>query len=294
MERVLVYGASGVQGGAVARLLIEQGFGVRTVTRSEQKAEALRQQGIEAFVGNMDNPDALVEAHVGVDKVFLNLPIEFDLSNLSTYAANTVEAAKRAGVKLIVVNSNGFLPEEPSGFESLDIKLQMIEQVKASGIPWIVVKPTLYLENLLIPGVVGQEALAYPIPADKPIAWISSEDAAQYHAYALSHAELAGRTLHASGGEALTGIELAARFSEALGRKITFLSLPYEHFEAGLSAVMGVETAAGVTGFYRWIGSEIDSLVLKNEDDRATRSLLKLTPVADWIRKPDILPAFNG
>lgn len=294
MEQVLVYGASGVQGGAVARLLIEQGFGVKTVTRSGQKAEALRQQGIEAHIGDMNDADTLIAAHAGVDRVFLNLPIEFDAANLSAYAANTVEAAKRAGVKLIVVNSNGFLPEEPSGSESLDIKLGMIEQVKASGIPWIVVKPTLYLENLLIPGVVGEDTLAYPIPADKPIAWIGSEDAARYHVYALTHPELSGSLLYANGSAALNGVELAERFSSVLGRPIVFHALPYEHFEAGLSSVMGAEQAAGVAGFYRWIGSGIDGLILKNEANREITSELALTTVSDWIRQPRILGAFRG
>lgn len=292
MEKILVYGASGVQGGAVARLLVQQGMTVRTLTRSQQKAEELRQQGIEAIVGDLSDPASLAVANEGVDKVFLNLPIEFDVANLQKYATNTLEAAKHANVKQIVVNTNGFLPEQQTEVESLDIKRSMIEQIKASGIDWIVVKPTLYAENLLIPGVVGQEVIAYPVPADQPIAWVSSEDAAQYHVYALMHPELSGHTLYANGTEALTGSQLAERFSEALGRKIGFYSLPYESFEAGLSAVMGPEAAAGVTGFYRWIGGHVDEWIQHLDADVSLRDSLELTPLADWIRRPEIRANF--
>ncbi len=294
MEHILVYGASGVQGGAVARLLIKQGFTVRTITRSEDHVVSLREQGIDARIGDMNDLNSLLVANEGVDQVFLNLPIEFNSSAIESYTLNAVEAAKRAAVKRIVINTNGFLPEQPASTESLEIKRNMIELVKKSGIPWIVVRPTLYMENLLIPGVVGNHVLAYPIPADKPIPWINAEDAAQFHVYALSHPELTGRTIYANGAEALTGNQLAAQFTEALGRDIQFHSLAYDQFEAGLAAVMGAEQAAGVAGFYRWIGDNIEELLTRNAADRMIQLELKLTTIQGWIKRADIRPAFTG
>lgn len=294
METILVYGASGVQGGAVARLLTSKGIAVRTITRHEKNVTALKEQGIEAFVGDLSVLETLNEVNSGVDKVFLNMPIEYDTALMKQQITNAVEAARQAHVKLIVVNSNGFLPEQPTDTKTLDVKREMIEYVQQSGIPTILVKPTLYMENFLIPGLINNGMLFYPVPADKPIPWINSDDAAQYHYYALSHPDLAGQVLLAPGPEPLTGAELGERFTQALGQDVTFHSLNYDDFEAALSPVMGAKQAAGVAGFYRWIGANIDSLNYYNVKDRVVVPDLQLTSLKDWLQQPHVKTMFGS
>lgn len=284
----MVYGASGVQGGAVARLLTSKGINVRTITRQEKNAAALKEQGIDAFVGDLSVLETLKEVNSDVDKVFLNMPIEYDTALIKQHITNAVEAAKQANVKLIVVNSNGFLPEQPTDTNTLDVKRDMIEYVQQSGIPTILVKPTLYMENFLIPGLINNGMLFYPVPADKPIPWINSDDAAQYHYYALSHPELAGQTVLAPGPEALTGAELGDRFTQALGQDVTFHYLNYDDFEASLTPVLGARQATGVAGFYRWIGANIDSLNYYDVKDRVIVPDLQLTTLKDWLQQPHV------
>ncbi|OMF15526.1 hypothetical protein BK131_11750 [Paenibacillus amylolyticus] len=294
METILVYGASGVQGGAVARLLTSKGVAVRTITRHDKNVTALQEQGIEAFVGDLSAPETLKDVNSGVSKVFLNMPIEYDTALMKQQITNAVEAARQANVKLIVVNSNGFLPEQPTDTQTLDVKREMIEYVQQSGIPTILVKPTLYMENFLIPGLINNGMLFYPVPADRPIPWISSEDAAQYHYYALTHPELAGQVLLAPGPEALTGAELGERFTQALGQDITFNSLNYDDFETALSPVMGADQAAGIGGFYRWIGANIDSLNYYDVKDRVVVPDLQLTSLKDWLQQPHVKTIFGS
>ncbi len=290
-ETILVYGASGVQGGAVARLLVKQGKTVRTITRQEKSAAELREQGIEASIGDLGDAEFLASVNTGVDKVFINMPIEFDSAKLTAYFMNSIEAAKTGGAKLIVINTNGFLPTEPVSAENLELKRRMIESAQASGIPCIVVKPTLYLENLLIPGLVSNGVFAYPVPADKPIAWVSSEDAAQYHVHALNHPELAGQTLIAAGAEGLTGNQMAERFSELMGETVNFHSLAFDDFQGALTPVLGETQAAGVADFYRWIGANIDTL---SQAQRSEVSGLHLMPVLEWLKQPSVAPAFRA
>ncbi|WP_145325488.1 SDR family oxidoreductase [Paenibacillus xylanexedens] len=294
METILVYGASGVQGGAVARLLTSKGVAVRTITRHEKNVTALKEQGIEAFVGDLSVLETLNDVNSGVDKVFLNMPIEYDTVLLKQQITNAVEAARQANVKLIVVNSNGFLPEQPTDTQTLDVKREMIEYVRHSGVPNILVKPTLYMENFLIPGLIHNGMLFYPVPADKPIPWISSEDAAQYHVYALNHPELAGQVILAPGPEALTGVELGERFTQALGQNVNFHTLNYDDFEAALTPVMGANQAAGIAGFYRWIGANIDSLNYYDVNDRVIVPDLQLTSLKDWLQQPHIKTMFGS
>ncbi|WP_339176857.1 NmrA family NAD(P)-binding protein [Paenibacillus sp. FSL H8-0317] len=294
METILVYGASGVQGGAVARLLTSQGVAVRTITRHDKNVATLKEQGIEAFVGDLSVPESLNEVNNGVNKVFLNMPIEYDTALMKQQITNAVEAARQAHVKLIVVNSNGFLPEQPTDTKTLDVKRELIEYVQQSGIPTILVKPTLYMENFLIPGLINNGMLFYPVPADKPIPWISSEDAAQYHYYALTHPELAGQVLLAPGSEALTGAELGERFTQALGQDLKFNFLNYDDFEAALTPVMGADQAAGIGGFYRWIGANIDSLNYYDVKDRVVVPDIQLTSLKVWLQQPHIKTIFGS
>jgi uncharacterized protein YbjT (DUF2867 family) len=115
-DKVLVYGAGGVQGGAVARKLLNEGYTVHTIVRSLDKAAELQKQGITAFVGDLSDADGLTSAHDGVSKVFLLLPVEYDQERNRQFIRNTVDAAKHANVKLLVINTSGFVPDDAAAY----------------------------------------------------------------------------------------------------------------------------------------------------------------------------------
>ncbi|MNW23674.1 NAD(P)H azoreductase [compost metagenome] len=191
-EQYLVHGASGTQGGAVAKLLVQAGHEVRTLTRNEETAKTLADQGIQAFIGDLADVELLHHAHEGVDRVFLNLPVEFNQDKLRQYTKNAIDAALRANVKLFVVNTSIYVPDVITESAGLEIKCEIIAEVQQSGLPAIIMEPIIYMENFLIPGILNNGVLSYPVPADRPISWISIDDAAQYHYYAIQHFELAG------------------------------------------------------------------------------------------------------
>ena len=73
MERlILVCGATGKQGGAVARSLLERGFRVRALTRDPQKpeAQALTEQGAEVVQGDMEDRSALDKCSLKASTAF--------------------------------------------------------------------------------------------------------------------------------------------------------------------------------------------------------------------------------
>lgn len=284
-DKVLVYGAGGVQGGAVASKLLKEGYAVHTIVRSADKATQLQEQGISAFVGDLSDADSLTSAHDGVSKVFLLLPVDYDLERNRQFIRNTVDAAKHANVKLLVFNTSGSVLDDVTGVTAIDIKRELIAYVKQSGIPSIILQPTYYMENFLIPGVVGNQTLAYPVPADSAISWISMDDAAAYGVYALNHPELAGQTLPIVGPEALTGNQLAEQFSAALHREIQFFSLPVEAFEEALAPVLGKETAAGLADSYKWIGLNTKLLPKPEQVIDEMRTAVPGTPLIEWVKQ---------
>ncbi|MDQ0063044.1 SDR family oxidoreductase [Paenibacillus harenae] len=284
-EKILVYGAGGVQGGAVARKLLKEGYAVHTIVRSSEKAAQLQKQGITAFVGDLSDAGSLTPAHDGVSKVFLLLPVEFNLERIREFIRNTVDAAKHANVKLLVINTSGIVPDDVTGVAANDSKNELIAYVKQSGIPSIILQPVFYMENFLIPGVVGNQTLAYPVPADRAIAWISMEDAAAYGVYALNHPELAGQALPIVGPEALTGNQLAEQFSAALDREIQFFPLPVEAFEEALAPMLGKETAAGLADSYKWIGLNSHLLPKPDQVIDEMRTAVPGTPLIEWVKQ---------
>ena len=70
-ETILVTGATGQQGGVVARYLLQQGKKIRALTRHPAKAEALKKLGAEVAVGDLTDTESLKPALRGIKKVFL-------------------------------------------------------------------------------------------------------------------------------------------------------------------------------------------------------------------------------
>jgi hypothetical protein len=87
-KKVLVYGADGVQGGAVVRRLLETGRAVRGLVHAERGAEALRGSGAEPAFGDLSDPKSLREATEGCDAVFLVLPLEYEREKVLAWMKN--------------------------------------------------------------------------------------------------------------------------------------------------------------------------------------------------------------
>jgi uncharacterized protein YbjT (DUF2867 family) len=108
---ILVCGATGSQGGAVARSLLDRGFRVRALTREPQKpeAQALAEQGAEVVQGDMEDRSAmdqvLVEGIYGVFSVqnFWEAGYDREVEQGKTVA----DVAKAAGVEHFVYSSVG-------------------------------------------------------------------------------------------------------------------------------------------------------------------------------------------
>ncbi|WP_315372696.1 hypothetical protein [Paenibacillus xylanexedens] len=96
---------------------------------------------------------------------------------------------------------------------------------------------------------------------------------------------MAGSIIPAPGLEALTGTQLAEQFSAVLGEKISFMSLPFDHFEAAIQPLLGSETAAGLKELYQWIDGHTDLLPRYEELDDNIKANLKLTKISDWIHQ---------
>ena len=164
---VLVYGATGQQGGPVARQLLEAGRRTRVLTRNPDRAESLREAGAEVAKGDLGDPASLEAASEGVEAVFFHSPLEFNTDVGIRYGRNAIDAAVSAGVALFVFDTSFPVPSSVTGVAANDIRYELEAYLKRSGIPSIVIRPPFYTENFSYPfaapaDTVHRGMLRYP------------------------------------------------------------------------------------------------------------------------------------
>ena len=262
-KKVLVYGVNGVQGGAVARRLLRAGHAVRGLVRDERGADALRGEGVEPAFGDLSDPKSLRKATESCDAVFLVLPLEYDRVKVLAWTTNAIDAAGAAGVERLVFNTSGRVPPEPTDVAAFEVKREAEAYLEESAIPHVVLRPPFYMENFEAPwvasGISNGGVVAYPIPRQVKVSWLSVNDMADLCAEALFWPELLSIALDVGGPEALDGEGVAAAFSRALGREVRYQAIPPDEFEAGLRDAVGGTAAADIAAVYRWMAENEDS-----------------------------------
>lgn len=290
--KVLVYGATGSQAKPVVHELLRKGHIPVAFTRNRSKAADLEAAGAEIFVGDMTDPQATQAATQGVDRIALLIP-SFTQDRLSA-SQTAIEAAKAASIELIVWNASGPIPPEQSGDPMADARLITQQHLAASSIPHVIFQPTVYAENLLgpwtAPFVQNQNQVAYPTPPDFQIGWLPSADMGKAVVAALEKPELAGQNFTMSGMETLNGLELAAAFSEGLGRPIEYYPMPPADFGQIIDQVMGPGAGEGVSAQYQaiWNGEASPMMYAEMEKTLATLEVA-FTPLANWVREHSFL-----
>lgn len=264
--KVLVYGATGSQSSPVVHELLRRGHRPVVVTRSAEKAAPLAAAGAEVAVADMGDAERLAEMSRGMDAVALLIPFFVNPADAPAFGRNAIDAARAAGVELLVWNTSGPMPAAATGDPGIDVRLDTAEYLRASGVPHIIIQPTAYAENLLgpwtAPFVAAEDMVAYPNPPEARVGWIASADVGALMVAALERPELAGRSFAVSGLENASGPELAAAFSAALGRPIGYHPLPPREFGAILDSMFGPGAGAAAAAQYEraWESGQFPSM----------------------------------
>ncbi|KAA0578691.1 NmrA family NAD(P)-binding protein [Azospirillum sp. Sh1] len=240
---ILVTGATGRVGRHVVDQLTKRGADVRVLTRDPSKAAV--PAGVEVAQGDMLDIDALRAAFRGVRTLFLLNAVTGDEF---TQAIITLNIAREAGVERVVYLSV-FEADRAVNVPHFAVKFGAERMLDRMGFSATILRPTYFIDNeVMIKDVVVNHGI-YPMPiGSKGVAMVDARDIAEVAAIELirrdrAPGKLPVETINLVGPDTLTGIQVAAIWSDLLGRTVTYGGDDPSGFEQTMASVMPKWTA---------------------------------------------------
>ena len=287
--KVLCYGATGVQGAPVPLQLLRRNHNVRVIIRDPNRVDEFRNQGYDVVTGGLLDSDSLNAASIGMDAIFLMLPLTYDEELIMPYFQNVLYAAEKAKIKLLVFNSSTRVPAIPTNIWAFELKRKMEGRLLQSNVPFIVVRPTFYMENLLGPWTLEplsqRQVVTYVHATDRKVSWICAWDMAEFCVSALEHPELAGSFIDVGGPEQLDGSEIAGRLSEITGTELQYEQADIDIFAGYIEKFAGKRAAREIRALNQWwIDNKDYDPGFVTDIDKVLKQLPvdKLTTFSDW------------
>ncbi|MEV6968683.1 NmrA family NAD(P)-binding protein [Hamadaea sp. NPDC051192] len=283
MTKVLVVGATGRQGGAVADLLLQHGHDVTAYVRSPEApaALALAAAGARLAPGDLADPDALAAAARGVDAIF-GLSVPFGAGGQDEEAAQgrlLVDTAVAADAHLVYSSVRGADRLTPTDIGHADSKQLVEAYLRERPVRTTVLAPVYFMENVfnfrfsrLTDGI-----LAHPLSPGKPLDQVTVRDIAGITAYAIEHPDLLVGERIDLASDRVTGEQAARILGDVLGREIPYQQLPLDQIR-------------------QWAGDEVAEMFQRFEDNtdfvdvdrlRAAYPGVTWHRYADWARTVD-------
>ncbi len=235
-QTVLVFGATGQQGGAVAVALRADGWSVRAFVRDPncEKATELLSGGIDVVRGNLDDPASVRAAMAGVYGAFSVQPSSgqgpaYGVTDEQEirWGTGIADAALAAGVEHLVYSSVNAVGRGPTGMGHFDSKFTIEEHIRDLELRSTIVRPAAFMELLMLPGMgLDQGYFSFFLRPDQAAQVIAVRDIGTIVAAVFAAPDrFAGQTIEIASDE-LTGAQLGERLGHAAGTPITYLRFP--------------------------------------------------------------------
>jgi uncharacterized protein YbjT (DUF2867 family) len=246
---ILVIGGHSKIGTALIGELLDRGQRVRALARAGEAAGGFP-PAVEAVAGDLDDESSLVTAMTGTESVFL---LSSPHPNVVRWHRNAIDAARRTRARLLVRSSIlGADRESPAEFISAHTACD--RYLEGSGLPYVIVRPNLFLQNIpesTVPAITASGT--FYVDADEArISMVDTRDVAAVAARALTEPGHAGAHYDVTGPEALSYADVAAGLSRALGRPVSYADAPDDAVRQALVGAGLTEWFAGaLVGLYQ-------------------------------------------
>lgn len=244
----LIVGATGMLGGEICRLLVEQGKKVRALVRRSSdptKVAALRSLGAEVVYGDLKDPASVAAACRGASAIISTASSTVSRQDGDSIESvdrqgqlNVIEAAEQAGVGRFVLVS---FPKIDLDFPLQSAKRAIEDRLQRSTIRYTILQPTCFMEVWLSPALgfdPGNGTARVFGDGHNRMSWVSMRDVAKFAVAALDNPRAENAVIRLGGPDALSPLEVVHLAEDLTGKTIVVQHVP----EAALRTQFGATT----------------------------------------------------
>jgi uncharacterized protein YbjT (DUF2867 family) len=249
-KTIVITGATGTVSSAIINQLKgSPAVRVRALVRSEVNATSLRAAGVEAVLGDLDDPDSLPAAFEGADELWQLAPPG---PRAPENSMNALWAARRGGVKRVVrMSAIGAAHDAPTRNGRLHALSDA--ELQASGLRWTILRPHFFMQNLLgfAPGIAAGGAFYMNLGQGR-LGFVDTRDISDVAAQLFLEpgARHDGKIYTLTGPASLSLSDAAERLSAELGRPVNYVAVSDEQARAAMLQMGMSPWLAGMTVEY--------------------------------------------
>jgi uncharacterized protein YbjT (DUF2867 family) len=269
-RRILVIGATGQQGGSLARILLQKKHKVYALTRGREAqssaAQDLVNKGAIVVKGDLNHPDSLRHAVKDIESIFLmGTPFEDGTEGEIRRGKLMADIAKENKVEHLVYSSV-VNADKNTGIPHFDSKYEVEQHIKNLRIPYTIIGPTFFMENLLYQRQgLQQGQFTLPLSPSTILQQIPVQNIAEFLALVIESPErFLGKRIDIASDE-VTGQQATEILSNVLEHKIEYTPIPAPN-----------DDLARMFEWYEKVGTDID-----------IASLHKEYPTVNWLSFKD-------
>ncbi len=235
---VLVIGATGQQGGAVARSLLQKGHRVKALTRhpDSQGAQELKKLGADVVMGDLMERSTVERACQGVSAMFsVGTFIEQGVGAEIRQGKTAVDVAKAVGLQHLLYTSVAGANQQ-TGISFFDCKNEIEQYIMSQNVPYTIIAPTFFMQNLtneqmFLPGL-REGKLSIAVSAKRTIQCIDVTNIGQFATMVFEQrSDFLSQRIELASDE-LTPVQMASTLSRICGRKIEYAQMPIDKVRA--------------------------------------------------------------
>jgi uncharacterized protein YbjT (DUF2867 family) len=227
-QPILVFGATGQQGGSVAIALLKAGRRVRAFAKRIGSAEPAALAGAEMIEGDLADAEAIRAAMKDAVGVYSALPSSATENDVTDddevrWGINIADIAVESGVRHLVYSSSNGAGHEPTGIAQYEAKTRIEEHVRTLPITTTIIRPAGFMETLMMPGSgLDEGRFSFFVRPDQPIQLVAVEDIGKVVAAIFADPERFGGVTLEVASDKVTGHEIEIALTEAAGHPIVY------------------------------------------------------------------------
>ena len=230
-QTVFVIGATGNQGGAVARALLKHNHNVIALTRNKESdaAKGLQQLGAKIIEGSLDTPELLIDTLKQADTLFLmGSPIDTSVAQETAQGIAIAEAAKAANIGHLVYSSVANANKN-TGIPHFESKFAIEQHIQSLGVPFTICAPVAFMENVVAPWSIEAfktGKIVQALPSEIKLQQLSLRNLGEFVVSVIEKRESVFGQRYDIAGDEVSGNEMADILTKATRQTISYESFP--------------------------------------------------------------------